>query len=205
MSSENFGTIWVFELDKQSLPEREIPELLCKRIYYGEARLMQSTMDKIGRYLSLEAEMRFGRGREGYVGELQSETGKVGVVYGWLAFNKEGMGETGWAFEVPQGDVYLYDFATAPDYRGKGYYPELLKYILQDLVKRKYKQAWIATAPGNLASTKGIAKAGFQKVADTRYSPASGTKPSRFELVGAPDVKPELLAQAKKAHVRTKF
>jgi ribosomal protein S18 acetylase RimI-like enzyme len=202
--NSTYGTLWVHELDKMPLLELTLTELRCRRVRYGEFRVIQTVMEQVGKYMSIEAEMRFSRQREAYVGEVETANGKSAVTYGWGALTREGMGETGWAFEVPPGEAYLYDFATAPQFRGKGYYPELLRFILNDFAKRKIKRAWIATAPGNVVSARSIAKAGFVQVAHTNYTPATFSKNSRFELIGIPEVKPELLALAKKAHIRLK-
>ena len=60
------------------------------------------------------------------------------VTYGWVALTAEPMGNTGCSFDPPPGDAYLYDFATVPEYRGQGFYPALLRYILGDLATARY-------------------------------------------------------------------
>lgn len=59
------------------------------------------------------------------------------------------------------GEVYLYSFFTDGRERGKGYYPLLLSRIAYDLSLEGHRLAWIAVYWPNLASLRGITKAGF--------------------------------------------
>ena len=59
---------------------------------------------------------------------------------------------------MPKNGIHVGFARTTPEYRGKGYYTLLLKYILEDLSGR---DLYIFTEHCNIASQKGIKKAGF--------------------------------------------
>ncbi len=199
--SAHYGTLSVFEL--AALPS-EWPEQLTKeqlifrQIHSEEASAIQSAMEKAGIYEPHDAARRLVAGREAYIGELP---GGIIVTYGWVALSAEPLGTTGCAFEPPPSNAYLYDFATVPEYRGRGYYPALLRFILSDLATQHLERAWIGTEPGNLTSARSILRAGFTKIADTAYVPPKEDQPARFELLGVPTASPELVRIAQAAHI----
>ena len=84
--------------------------------------------------------------------------------YGWLARQTGRIDELLLVFQMPRGETYLWDFVTLPAYRGRGVYPHLL----QEIVRQESHLArfWIGYENGNLASGRGIAKAGFRIVGD---------------------------------------
>ena len=86
----------------------------------------------------------------------------VPVAYGWSATHQATIGEVGLRFEVPVANRYLWDFATLPSWRGRGVYPQLLQAILAH--EAGAEQLWIGHVPANLASARGIVKAGFRRV-----------------------------------------
>jgi hypothetical protein len=69
------------------------------------------------------------------------------------------------AFRLAGSDRYLWDFRTLPQWRGRGFYPKLLQSILRN-EGRAEARFWIINAPENLASARGIDKAGFRVVGD---------------------------------------
>ena len=199
-----YGTLSVFELKNR--PERW-PGTLNKvpinfhKVNPEEADRLQAAMEKSGHYPPGDAPNRLAAGREAYVGEVRGPLGTVMVTYGWVALTAEPMGNTGCSFDPPPGDAYLYDFATVPDYRGQGFYPALLRYILDDLTGRGIQRAWIGTAPGNTPSVKSIRRAGFSKIADVRYIPAQAGKPAYFEMLEDDRLDPGLRELASRAYV----
>jgi hypothetical protein len=78
------------------------------------------------------------------------------------------IGELALAFDLPAGDRYLWDFATLPEWRGRGIYPRLLRTII-DQEGEDGRRFWIIHAPENAASGSGIAKAGFTIVSDLSF------------------------------------
>lgn len=199
-----YGTISVFEL--KNLPERW-PEHLNKtpiffhRVIPEEAARLQEAMEKSGDYPPGDVARRLEARRDAFVGEVEGPQGHVMVTYGWMALTAEPLGNTGCAFVPPPGDAYLYDFATMPEYRGQGFYPALLRYILGRLASHGIRRVWIGTAPGNVVSERSIGRAGFSKVADTRYIQAQAGQPPYFEIIENDGFDPELRELASHAYV----
>lgn len=90
--------------------------------------------------------------------------------YGWSATARAQIGELGLAFTLPEANRYLWGFETLLDWRGKGVYPHLL----QAIMRREAEEAarfWIGHEPGNLASARGIQRAGFKRTGELYVLP----------------------------------
>ena len=79
------------------------------------------------------------------------------------------IGELDINFELPLDDRYLWDFATLPDWQGRGLYPRLLQSILDQEIQNA-KRFWIIHAPENLPSGAGMSKAGFEFVGQLSFT-----------------------------------
>ncbi|HEX9413353.1 MAG TPA: GNAT family protein [Ktedonobacterales bacterium] len=90
---------------------------------------------------------------------------RMAVGYGWCATSVASIGELNHTFTLPPGARYLWDFVTAPAWRGRGVYPHLLQAILTR-ESAEAERFWIGHAPQNAASARGITKAGFQRVGE---------------------------------------
>jgi GNAT superfamily N-acetyltransferase len=87
------------------------------------------------------------------------------VAYGWSAWKQAEIGELGIRFELPEGNRYLWDFVTLPEWRGHGIYP----LMIQEIIRREMGQAerfWIGHDFDNVASAKGIEKAGLPVIGE---------------------------------------
>lgn len=51
---------------------------------------------------------------------------------------------------------------TFEEYRGRGIYPQVLKYIVDDLCRKGFKRVFICVRSDNMQSIRGIQKAGFK-------------------------------------------
>jgi RimJ/RimL family protein N-acetyltransferase len=182
------GTIFVYDLAQPLAPDQMLSGTRCRQVNTHDSLKMQTAMNKAGRYMYNEAEWRMQNGRTGYVVEIERAIGHEMVSYGWVSSRMERMGDTGCGFQPPHDDVWLYDFATVPDYRGHGYYPLLLRHILHTLAQKGTRYAWIGTAPGNDTSARSIARAGFTKAGHTRYHPSVNGDAPRFEVEPMPDL-----------------
>jgi hypothetical protein len=111
-----------------------------------------------------EAQRRLAAGHRPYIAWLGSEP----VAYGWVATRTAQIGELDVTITLPQGNCYLWDFATLPHWRGRGVYPRLLQAILAGESKQSHR-FWIIAASENYASSAGIAKAGFANVAHLSF------------------------------------
>ncbi|GCE15974.1 GNAT family N-acetyltransferase [Tengunoibacter tsumagoiensis] len=90
----------------------------------------------------------------------------VPVAYGWTTTHTGHIHEFQLHFALPPENCYLYNFQTLPLWRGKGIYPRLLQFIIQQEPSPRF---WIGYEPNNEASGRGITKAGFQSVCDLAF------------------------------------
>ncbi len=108
---------------------------------------------------------RRNNGHHPYVARMYGQP----VAYGWLATSKISIGELDINVELPPDDRYLWDFATLPNWQGRGLYPRLLQSILEQEIQNA-KRFWIIHAPENLPSGAGMSKAGFEFVGQLSFT-----------------------------------
>ena len=108
---------------------------------------------------------RINDGHHPYIARM----GDQPVAYGWLATSKVSIGELDINVDLSPDDRYLWDFATLPDWQGRGLYPRLLQSILEQ-ESRNAKRFWIIHAPENLPSGAGMNKAGFEFVGQLSFT-----------------------------------
>jgi len=120
---------------------------------------------KINHLTHAEVGNRRKDGHRPYVARLDGQP----VAYGWLATHKMSIGELDINVDLPPDDRYLWDFATLPDWQGRGLYPRLLQSILEQEI-RNAKRFWIIHAPENLPSGAGMSKAGFEFVGQLSFT-----------------------------------
>ncbi|MBZ0298424.1 MAG: GNAT family N-acetyltransferase [Anaerolineae bacterium] len=109
-----------------------------------------------------EVEQRRYAGHLPYMGYM----GGTAVTYGWVATQEASIGELSLVFPIAAESRYLWDFATLPEWQGRGLYPRLLQAIVQ---AERAERFWIIHAPENLPSGAGIQKAGFQAVGQLSF------------------------------------
>ena len=109
-----------------------------------------------------EVEQRRQAGHLPYVGYMD----ETAVTYGWVATREASIGELNLAFPIPADSRYLWDFATLPEWQGRGLYPRLLQAIVQS---ERAECFWIIHAPENRPSGAGMQKAGFQAVGQLSF------------------------------------
>jgi GNAT superfamily N-acetyltransferase len=103
-------------------------------------------------------------GHRPYVASLHG----MPVAYGWVAIREASIGELKLTVTLPRSDRYLWDFATLPEWQGRGLYPRLLQAILQNEA-HEAERFWIIYAPENLPSGAGMGKAGFVPAAELSF------------------------------------
>jgi GNAT superfamily N-acetyltransferase len=116
-----------------------------------------------------EVQARRAAGHRPYVGLLDGAP----VAYGWVATREASIGELGLTFRLPAEDRYLWDFATLPEWQGRGFYPRLLQTILI-AESRTARRFWILHAPENTPSGAGMEKAGLVAVGRLSFRPDGG-------------------------------
>ena len=116
----------------------------------------------INRITVSEVEQRRRAGHLPYVGTI----GGTAVTYGWVATREASIGELNLVFPIAADSRYLWDFATLPEWQGRGLYPRLLQAIVR---AERAERFWIIHAPENLPSGAGMQKAGFQSVGQLSF------------------------------------
>ena len=107
---------------------------------------------------ALEVRRRMRRRHQPWLARIGGEP----VGWGWCASAEAAIGELGIVRPLPGGNRYLWDFVTIPAWRGRGIYPRLLHAIVAGAPDAE--RFWLGHDLGNIASARGIAKAGFQEV-----------------------------------------
>lgn len=106
------------------------------------------------------------------LGWSQCYAGRVGAeiaTFGWVSAEDTWVGEVAATIRPGDGDIYIWDCRTAPGFRGRGFYRDLLAQVLADLSQAGLRRAWIATLDRGSAGYRGVARAGFHRVARIRY------------------------------------
>jgi hypothetical protein len=85
------------------------------------------------------------------------------AAFGWSAAGKAFIGELNHEMVLPLQHKYLWNFRTNEKFRGLGIYPQLLQYILRS-ESHNTQCFWILHSPENIASERGILKAGFRLI-----------------------------------------
>jgi GNAT superfamily N-acetyltransferase len=119
----------------------------------------------INRISQPEGLARLNNGHLPYVARMDRQP----VGYGWVATRTASIGELDLNFELSPDDRYLWDFATLPEWQGRGLYPCLLQTILER-ENKSAKKFWIIHAPENLPSGAGMNKAGFEFVGQLSFT-----------------------------------
>jgi GNAT superfamily N-acetyltransferase len=99
---------------------------------------------------------RFDEGARCYVAFLDD----IPVGYGWVGTKVGHIREVGLEWTLGEPDCVLWDFVTLPAYRGRGVYPHLLQAIIRAELAHT-ERFWIGHQGQNVASQRGIQKAGF--------------------------------------------
>lgn len=183
------GTIWTLDLDEPTplVKPRLAATFGTLRPQNGPA--LAAALD--GR-TPADIGQRFASGRRCYA----TWVGKQIAAYGWVSFNEEYIGELNMHLQLLPGEAYIWDCATLPAFRRNHLYSALLLYIAGELRAEGLCRAWIGANQENLASQKGMARAGFQHVADLLIAPTPA--PRRGWLQGLPGVPNELVNAARR-------
>lgn len=121
-------------------------------------------------------EKRFETGNEAWVLFYQG----IPVSFGWLTRGIINIGELSKNLVLPEGDAYFWNFRTLEPYRGRGFYPHLLREMIWHEVKIS-ERLWIIAAPENRSSFNGIIKSGFSPVGVLAYNEQQGVVLSPFK------------------------
>jgi hypothetical protein len=184
------GTIWMLELDE---PVPVITPRVNAEFRRAGPGMASALSAMSGRDSVLELLNRFETGRQCYTACI----GEQLAAYGWVSFDDEMIGELNLRIRLLPGEVYIWDCVTAPPFRGYRLYSALLAYILTELRLQPVCRAWIGADLDNIASQKGMARAGFHHVADLLVAHLSALR--QFWVEGKPGVPERLVDEARRA------
>jgi ribosomal protein S18 acetylase RimI-like enzyme len=183
------GTIWMLDLDRPAPVITSFVAAVFHRLEPGSISLLAPAL---GSDTLKEIRQRFETGRRCYAAWVGGQL----AAYGWVSFDQEFIGELSLRLRLPPGEAYIWDCATLPAFRQQHLYSALLAYMLGELRGEKLRRVWIGTNEENLASQRGIARAGFQHVADLFIMRVLAVR--QAWVLGLPDVPDSLVADARR-------
>ncbi|HEY3108057.1 MAG TPA: GNAT family N-acetyltransferase [Chloroflexota bacterium] len=93
------------------------------------------------------------------------------VSYGWVSRGETPIGEIGGAIRPEPDEAYIWDCATLPAYRRRGWYGRLLAAMLAELGGQGVRRAWIAARDRNVPARRALVRKGFRPAAKLRPAP----------------------------------
>lgn len=91
------------------------------------------------------------------------------VTYCWLSMEQEYVGEMERELNLLEGEAYIWNCATLPDYRRQGLYTALLAFMLARLAEDGAQRVWIGADLENVPSHRAFHTAGFLPAAAFTY------------------------------------
>lgn len=85
------------------------------------------------------------------------------VSYCWIASDKACVGEIGRKIVLKNGEIYLYDAFTKPEFRGNGLFSRILAVTLRYGREKGYQKAFVFALSSNKSSAAAIEKTGFNR------------------------------------------
>lgn len=161
-----------------------------RRVGPESASVLASTM---GVEASTDILKRFENGRRCYAAWVEDEI----AAYGWVSLDEEFIGELKLRLKLLEGEAYIWDCATLPAFRQRHLYSALLVHIIRELQAEGLCRVWIGADLENIASQRGIARAGFHHIADLVVDRVLVLR--QVWVQGRPDVPEHLVAEARRA------
>ena len=184
------GTIWILNLDQEAPAIMPRVQADFRRVTLDLAPALAAST---GSPTLLEITKRLESRRQCYAAWVDGQI----AAYGWVSFVEEEIGELNLRIKLLPGEVYIWDCATLPAFREKLLYSALLVYILGELRAQDLCRAWIGADSDNLASQKGMARAGFHHVADLIIQRVLAMR--QVWVIGLPGVAESIVAEARRA------
>ncbi len=187
------GTIWTLGPDD---PAAEVKPRVAAIFGRVESEDITAFAAAIGPGAEVEIRRRIERGRRCYAAWVGGRL----AAYGWVSFDEEFIGELRLELELRPGEAYIWDCVTLPEFRQKHLYSALLVYIVGELRREPFCRIWIGANLDNLASQKGISRAGFRPVAHLVISRVLAMR--MVWAQGVPDAPEELVAEARRVFLK---
>jgi len=188
--SRKQGTIWVLNLDQEMPAIAPRVEADFERL---TSHLVPALASAIGSLTLDEISKRLETGRQCYVARVDGQI----AAYGWVSFVEEDIGEMNLRIKLLPGEAYIWDCVTLPVFREKLLYSALLIYMLNELHTQNTCRVWIGADLDNIASQKGIARAGFHHIADLAIERVLAMR--QVWVTGLPVVPHPIVAEARRA------
>jgi ribosomal protein S18 acetylase RimI-like enzyme len=189
------GVIWALDLDD---PTPDIAPRIPVTFRPVGLESVPALAEAMGPEASAEILKRFETGRRCYAAWSADHL----AAYGWVSFNEEHIGELSLHLALLPGEAYIWDCVTLPAFRQNYLYSALLVYILGELRAEKLCRVWIGADLENVASQRGIARAGFRAVADLVMARVLTSR--SIWVQGRPDVPDSLVAEARRAFLNNR-
>jgi hypothetical protein len=100
---------------------------------------------------------RFAIGHEALIGRVDGAL----AFHAWIARKTLWVAELDLDWNLPPGDACIYDVVTLPAFRGRGYYPSVLRRLAAQPGCSGNHGVWVFCEDANRASEHGIRKAGY--------------------------------------------
>jgi GNAT superfamily N-acetyltransferase len=195
VSAENdprlVGTIWMLNLDEATPTVMPLVQAEFRRLDLASVPALVTSIDSVN--VAESTSKRLESGRQCYAAWVDGQL----AAYGWVSFNEEHIGELNLRLKLLAGEAYIWDCFTLPTYREKHLYSALLGYILEELRAQRCCRAWIGADLENVASQKGMARAGFHHVADLGIQRVLPMR--QVWVVGLPGIPELIVAEARRA------
>jgi len=183
------GTIWSLDPGESTLQITPRVPAAFSRVEPQAASELGAAM---GQAVLAEVEARLRVGRRCYVARVDGQIAS----YGWVSFDEEFVGELNLHLKLLPDEAYIWNCVTLPDFRRHYLYSALLTYIVGELHKDHISRVWIGADVENVASQKGIARAGFTHVADLVVTRVKTLR--HIGIQRQPNVSADLVAQARR-------
>ena len=187
------GTIWMLNLDEPVVVVQPNVQAEFCRVDLESVQALVPVIDS--KALAESATKRLRSGRHCYAALVDDQL----AAYGWVSFEHEDIGELNLRVKLLAGEAYIWDCVTLPAYREKHLYSALLTYILGELRSQGLCRAWIGADLDNIASQKGMARAGFHHVADLVIEPDLGMR--QVWVTGQPGIPEPIVAEARRVFI----
>lgn len=184
------GVIWVLNLDE---PRPAVSPSIAASFRPVGSESASILAEAMGAGSSAAVLDRFRTGRRCYAAWVGDQL----AAYGWVSFEEEYIGELELLLKLIPGEAYIWDCVTLPAFRQNHLYSALLVHILEELRAQNLCRAWIGADLDNVASQRGIARAGFHAVADLIIAGVLTLR--RAWVQGWPGVPDGLVAEARRA------
>ena len=160
---EDYGAIQAFHLNDLPVPPIAVPGISYRYLLPGEEAQLAAAMG----LLPQAVQARLAPGGKAVLA-LDGQ-GRI-ACYGWVRYDAIRIDDIALLLPLPSGHAYIWDCLTLPEYRGHHIFPGLLRFLLEALRQEGMHEAWAGVAPGNTASMRAFARAGFRHIADVEVT-----------------------------------